>query len=69
MPQEEREKRKRTIALFWQNGGERKRNEDNKGKGKENSFPSSIYTYKTEAFEAPTNFHVSTILKKKHQSF
>ena len=25
----------------------------------------SIYTYKTETFEAPTNFHVSIILKKK----
>ena len=28
--------------------------------------PLSIYTYKIETFEAPTNFHVSTILKKKH---
>ena len=26
----------------------------------------SIYTYKTEAFEAPTIFHVSKILKKKY---
>ena len=25
----------------------------------------SIYTYKTETFEAPTDFHVSIILKKK----
>ena len=25
----------------------------------------SIYIYKTEAFEVPTIFHVSTILKKK----
>ena len=25
----------------------------------------SIYTYKTEAFEAPTDFHVSIIFKKK----
>ena len=24
-----------------------------------------IYIYKTEAFEAPTTFHVSTIFKKK----
>ena len=25
----------------------------------------SIYTYKTETFEAPTDFHVSIIFKKK----
>ena len=28
----------------------------------------SIYTYKTETFEAPTDFHVSIILKKKKRN-
>ena len=27
----------------------------------------SIYIYKTEAFETPTIFHVSIILKKNHK--
>ena len=27
---------------------------------------SNLYIYKTEAFEAPTIFHVSTVLKKKN---
>ena len=26
----------------------------------------NLYIYKTEAFEAPTNFHIGILLKKKH---